>query len=189
MELTPTNYTHQFLIAMPKLGDARFARSVVYIFQHDEDGALGLIINKALEKPLHDLLAGVECPNMKPDAGTNRPIHYGGPVEPHMGFVLHRGEDCWSSSWRLEDDLCVTTTRDILDAIAQGEGPEQYLVALGYAGWSAGQIEEEMANNDWLISEPALDLMFDVPLKERWSKAASRIGVDLLLLSDQVGHA
>lgn len=189
MELPTANFTHQLLIAMPAMADPRFVRTLTYIFQHDENGAVGLVINKPLELPLRQLLTEIRLPPLSPQVAGDQPVLAGGPVQPEVGFVLHPGQGPWSSSREVGGDICVTNSRDILDAISQGHGPKDYLVALGYAGWSAGQLEQEMAENAWLTCPPDHELLFDLPFDARWAAAAQRIGVDLRLLSDQIGHA
>jgi putative transcriptional regulator len=188
MEFANANFTHKILIAMPAMADPRFAETLTYIIKHDEDGAVGLVINKPLDLPLAQLLTEIRLP---PLGGTpaESPVLFGGPVQPQMGFVLHREAGPWSSCTPVDDDICITSSRDILDAISQGKGPHDFIVALGYAGWSPGQLEEEMANNSWLTCDADYELLFGLPYEQRWQAAASRLGVDLRLLSDQVGHA
>ena len=189
MEFTQANFTHQLLIAMPGMADPRFFRSLTYIFRHDDEGAIGLVINKPLDLQLHKLLSDFHLPVLANLPRPAQPVMFGGPVQPQMGFVLHREPGPWSSCMTIADNICVTNSRDILDAISQGKGPADYLVVLGYAGWSPGQLEEEMALNAWLTCAPDDELLFSLPFEQRWQAAADRLGVDIRLLSDQVGHA
>ncbi|PTQ91012.1 YqgE/AlgH family protein [Agitococcus lubricus] len=189
MTLTNTNFTHHCLIAMPEMADTRFAETVTYIVKHDEEGAVGLVINKPLELSLMQLLEEVRLPLLKPLADPDMPVLFGGPVSTEAGFVLHKEKGAWNSSLTVEGNLYVTSSRDILDAISQGKGPKDFLVVLGYAGWSAGQLEREMAENAWLMCAADESLLFELPYEARWQAAARKIGVDLRLLSSQVGHA
>jgi putative transcriptional regulator len=189
MEFTKPDFTHQLLIAMPGMADPRFARALTYVFKHDDEGAIGLVVNKPLALPVHKLLSDLGLPSLAALSRPEQPVLYGGPVQPQMGFVLHREAGPWSSCMPVAEGICVTNSRDILDAIAQGHGPGDYLVALGYAGWSAGQLEGEMAQNAWLTCNPDDMLLFSLPLEQRWQAAADKLGVDIRLLSDQVGHA
>ncbi len=189
MTLANTNFTHHCLIAMPDMEDSRFSESVTYIVKHDAEGAVGLVINKPLELPLTQLLEEIHLPILKGIDEPEMPVLYGGPVSTEAGFVLHKERGEWNSSLEVDEGLCVTSSRDILDAIAQGKGPKNYLVLLGYAGWSAGQLEKEMADNSWLVCPADNSLLFELPFEDRWQAAASRIGVNLSLLSHQVGHA
>lgn len=189
MTLQNTNFTHQCLIAMPDMQDSRFSETVTYIVKHDEEGAVGLVINKPLELSLMQLLKEIRLPAIYPLADPDMPVLFGGPVSSEAGFVLHKDNGQWNSSLKVEGGLCVTSSRDILDAISQGKGPPDYLVTLGYAGWSAGQLEQEIANNAWLICPADEQLLFELPFEGRWQAAAQKIGVNLHLLSNQVGHA
>ena len=189
MEFTNANFTHQILIAMPGMADPRFSETLTYIIKHDEEGAVGLVINKPLDLPLSRLLTEISLPPLEPLPTPEPHVLFGGPVQPNMGFVLHRDNGHWNACTAVADGIFVTSSRDILDAISQGKGPSEYLVALGYAGWSAGQLEDEMAQNAWLTCDPDTELLFELPFAKRWQAAALRLGVDLRLLSDQVGHA
>lgn len=190
MEFKNANFTNQLLIAMPAMADPRFAETLTYVFQHDENGAVGLVINRPLELRVSKLLEEIRLPALSPLRRPELPVLFGGPVQPEMGFVIHREPGPWASCKLVGDDICVTNSRDILDAISQGKGPDDYLVVLGYAGWSAGQLEQEMAWNSWLSCPADPDLLFGLPFDMRWQAAASKLGVDLRLLSsDQVGHA
>lgn len=179
---------NQLLIALPALGDSDFARSVTLICQHDGEGAMGVMVNRASEYTLGEVLA-----QMGIDGGDEalhaQVVLAGGPVHPERGFVLHSGDRQWDSTLAITDDLAVTTSRDVLEAIAGGEGPAHAIVALGCAGWGAGQLEQELIDNSWLNAPADLELLFALPLEARWQAAAGRIGVDLARLADYSGHA
>jgi putative transcriptional regulator len=189
MTLPNANFTHQCLIAMPDMQDNRFMHAVTYIVRHDEDGAVGLVVNRPLELTIGELLSEVRLPVMGGRPPLEQPVLYGGPVSTEAGFVLHEEIGHWNSSLEVEDNICVTSSRDILDAISQGKGPSRYQIMLGYAGWAAGQLEKEIVENAWLVCPADAPLLFDLPYDLRWEAAARRIGVDVNLLSAQVGHA
>jgi putative transcriptional regulator len=183
-----TRYTNQFLIAMPALEDPNFHRTVTLICQHDDEGAIGLIVNRPLEVPLQQVFEQMDIEDVDPRF-REQPIYVGGPVQQERGFVLHRPVGEWDSTLDISDDLGMTTSRDILAAMATGGGPEDAIVALGYAGWGAGQLEEEMAANSWLNAPADQSIIFDLDVSERWLAAARLLGVDIDQLSDQAGHA
>ncbi|MFI4969705.1 MAG: YqgE/AlgH family protein [Lysobacterales bacterium] len=184
----PTPLTNQLLIAMPALRDPNFARGVAFLCQHGEDGAMGLMINRLSEYRLGDVLAQMNLHSELIEV-VDAPVMIGGPVQPERGFVLHTPGGDWESSFRISDRISVTTSRDILVAIAAGKGPRQALVALGYSGWSPGQLEQELCDNHWLTA-PAADLvLFDTPLEDRWEAAANLVGVNLIQLASYAGHA
>lgn len=188
MSVTPTPLANQLLIALPALADSNFARSVALICQHDADGAMGIVVNRASEYTLGEVFGqmGLESG----DEGLRaRPVLAGGPVHPERGFVLHDGGMQWDSTLAIADQLFLTTSRDILEAMARGEGPDNALVALGCAGWGSGQLEHELTENDWLTAPADAELLFDLPLESRWQAAAGRIGVDFAHLADYAGHA
>jgi putative transcriptional regulator len=178
----------QFLIAMPGLADPPFSRGVALVCQHDEDGAIGLLVNQLSEYRLGDVLAQMKLGCDDPEL-SDAPVLIGGPVQQERGFVLHREPGRWEASYRINDEWSVTTSRDILVAIAAGEGPRQVLMALGYAGWGAGQLEQELKDNAWLTAEANERVVFDTPLEERWSAAAGLVGIDPLQLPGYAGHA
>lgn len=184
----PTSLRHQFLIAMPALDDPNFFQTVTYITEHDSNGALGLVINRPLNMNLGQLLDHLDI-NATTTEIAATPVYYGGPVQPEQGFVLHSPLGCWDSTLRLTTRLGVTTSRDILHAVAEGTGPRHLLVILGYAGWGPGQLEREMAENAWLSTAFDFDILFTIPHAQRWQAAASLLGVNLHLLSSHVGHA
>ncbi len=189
MTLENANFTHQCLIAMPAMADPRFAHTLTYIIKHDEDGAVGLVVNKPLQLPLTKLLSEISTNLVAPLRHPEQPVLFGGPVNTQMGFVLHREEGHWNSTLPIHDGICVTSSRDILDAIAQGDGPDDYLVVLGYSGWGAGQLEQEMAANAWLSCPVDADLLFNVPYEARWQAGIKRLGIDPAFLSADAGHA
>ncbi len=188
MSVEATPLACQLLIALPVLDDPNFARSVTLICQHNPDGAMGVVVNRVSEYTLGDVLGqmDIKCDN---PLVTAQPVLAGGPVHPERGFVLHDGERRWESSMQVHPDLHVTTSRDVLDAIARGEGPERVVVALGCAGWGAGQLEHELAENTWLTAPADVELLFAMPLEARWQAAAGRIGVDMLQMAGYMGRA
>ncbi len=184
----PTPLANQLLIAMPALRDPTFARGVAFLCQHGEDGAMGLMINRLSEYRLGDVLAQMNMHSEIPDV-IEAPVLIGGPVQPERGFVLHSPGGRWESSFRISDHISVTTSRDILVAIAAGSGPRQAVVALGYSGWSPGQLEQELCDNHWLTAPAVERVLFDTPLDERWEAAAGLVGVNLIQLTHYAGHA
>jgi putative transcriptional regulator len=183
-----TSLRDHFLIAMPALSDPHFNHSVTYICEHNNDGAMGILINRQLTLTMAEAL---EQMKIQPSSNFNTElrVHEGGPVQPEHGFVLHAPVGAWESSLQVTDGIALTTSRDVLTAIAHGEGPAHYLIALGYAGWGAGQLEQELGDNAWLSCPAEPHILFEVPLAQRWSAAAALLGVDLNLLSSEVGHA
>lgn len=186
-----SNLTGKILIAMPGMSDPRFAHSVVLICAHSDDGAMGLVLNRPLAD-LHfdDLLEqlGIE----KEGEAQPVPIHFGGPVEPGRGFVLHRVEDAdedHEGRIIIEGDLAMTTTRDILEDLAHGKGPDRAMLSLGYAGWGPGQLEDEVLANGWLTGDSADELIFGDDNTTKWQAALKSLGVDPLMLSAVAGRA
>ena len=180
--------SQQLLIALPGLADPNFSRSVVMICQHDADGAMGIVVNRASEFSIGELFDQLKIEDGEP-ALRALPVVAGGPVHAERGFVLHDGEREWDSSIRLPGGLSLTTSRDVLQALADGNGPAQALVALGCAGWGAGQLEQEIAENSWMTAPADPELLFRMPLEQRWQAAAGQIGVDLMRMAGHVGHA
>jgi putative transcriptional regulator len=180
--------TNHFLIAMPGLEDPNFSRTVTYICEHTEQGSMGIVINRPMELQLLTMLDQLDIKVENPGKAS-QPIYIGGPVQTDRGFVLHSGAKTWDSTLNITDGINVTTSRDILEAIARGDGPPASLVALGYAGWGSGQLEREMAENAWLSGPADAEILFQVPAAERWQAAARLLGVDLNLLSGEAGHA
>ncbi len=179
--------TNHFLIAMPQLADPNFSQTVTYVCEHNGEGALGIVINRPLELRLGEVLAQLDL-KTESDAVAALPVYLGGPVQTDRGFVLHRGGGPWEGTLAVGDGIAVTSSRDILADIARGHGPRQLLVALGYAGWGAGQLEREIAENSWLSGPADPDILFETPDETRWAAAAARLGVDLSLLPGQAGH-
>lgn len=178
----------QLLIAMPAMVDPHFDHSVTYICEHGPEGALGLVINRPLGLTLGAVLKQLDLDCLDP-ATSARAVYCGGPVLPERGFVLHDSASRWDSTLRVNHRFSVTTSRDVLAAIAAGKGPRQALVALGYAGWSSGQLEAELADNAWLSAPADPQLVFDTSADQRWDRAARSIGADPSRLSGAAGHA
>ncbi len=187
-EPTTTTFSNQLLVALPALADPHFARAVALICQHDEDGAMGVVVNRASEYTLGDVLAQMSLEPLDEEM-SRQTVLAGGPVHPERGFVLHDGERQWDSTLDIGGGLLLTTSRDILEAMARGEGPEHVVVALGCAGWGAGQLEFELGENSWLTAPVDGELVFDLPLEQRWHAAGGRIGVDMSRMTDYSGHA
>ncbi len=181
------NLTDHFLIAMPSLEDPNFFHSVTYICEHNEHGAMGIVINRPLDVGLSEIVRQLEL-EWQADQ-LERPVFLGGPVDTSRGFVLHSPPGDWEASLAVNEHIALTTSRDILQALGQGRGPERSLVALGYAGWGAGQLEAEMAANAWLSGPADAEILFELPPEQRWRAAAQKLGIDLALLSQDVGHA
>jgi len=179
---------NQFLIAMPGLEDPNFFHSVTYICEHNEEGALGLVINRPLQMQLGEILRHIKLEHIEPEA-KQLPVHLGGPVQQDRGFVLHEPLGDWDATLKVTERIGITSSIDILEAIARNRGPERSLIALGYAGWGAGQLEREMAENAWLSGPADPDILFSTPDSERWKAAAASLGIDLDLLSGEAGHA
>jgi putative transcriptional regulator len=186
--MTATWLTNQFLIAMPAMGDPNFDHTVTYICEHNEDGALGLVVNRPMGMHLSDVLNQMSLGDSV-DRLLEIPILRGGPVQPERGFVIHDREGEWGSTLEVSDGIHVTTSRDILEAMAGGDGPENALVVLGYAGWGAGQLEDEMIANAWLTVPANKEILFSIPFEERWQSAAALIGIDINQLGTGYGHA
>lgn len=188
MPVDPTPLASQLLIALPALTDPNFAGSLALICQHDAEGAMGVVVNRASEYTLGEVFEqmGIDSDDA---LLRSQPVLAGGPVHPERGFVIHDGSRGWDSSLAIADELHVTTSRDVLEAIARGEGPSRVAVALGCAGWGAGQLEQELTENSWLNAPADAELLFALPLEARWQAAAGRIGVDMQRLADYAGHA
>ncbi len=182
-----TPLANQLLVALPTLADPNFSRSVTLLCQHDEQGALGVMVNRPSEYTLGEVFSQMGI-GSDDQALCSRRVLAGGPVHPERGFVLHDGR-AWDSSLAIADDLFLTTSRDVLEAMAAGEGPRAATIALGCAGWGAGQLEFELTENSWLTAPADREVLFALPLEERWQAAASRIGVDFARMADYSGHA
>lgn len=202
---------NQFLIAMPSLGDDYFNKTVTYICEHNDEGAMGLIINMPVNINLFDLLKQIEEndkeqenkdnstldaetkpvseENIALDHSLEQLVLSGGPISQNRGFVLHRTQPGWSSSLALNDDIMITTSKDILLALGTNKAPEQFMVTLGYAGWGPGQLETELQANSWLTIDADSDILFNTPIEQRWQKATEKLGIDVAHLSSDIGHA
>jgi len=183
-----THLTNQLLVAMPWFSDPNFEQSVTLICEHSHKGALGIVLNKPLPMKLAEVLAQMR---LTPDTEAigERSVLRGGPVHQDRGFVLHRPGGAWDSTHRISDSIQVTTSRDVLAAIARGEGPADAFIALGYAGWEPGQLEREIKENAWLTLPMDEQLLFDLPYEDRWLAAWRRLGVDVGQVSLVPGHA
>lgn len=181
--------SNQFLVAMPGLVDPNFNHSVTLLCEHNEQGALGLVINRPTELRLTDMLDHMKLarPALSPD---DHLVHWGGPVQTERGFVIHSQPGTWESTLKIADELYITTSKDVLSAIGQGEGPKDFLVTLGYAGWGAGQLETEIKENSWLNTPVDRAILFQVPIATRWEAATRLLGVDVTqLTAGPAGHA
>jgi putative transcriptional regulator len=192
----PTNLTNHFLIAMPGLQDPLFSRSVVYVCEHSDRGALGLVINKPCEISLKGLFDKVELPLMRSDL-SNDPVFYGGPVQTERGFVLHEAifkeadkpaDPVYSSTMMIPGGLEMTTSRDVLEAISTGSGPRKVLISLGYSSWGEGQLESELVENSWLTVQADARLIFDTPVEQRYEQALQLLGLEAWMLLPDAGH-
>ncbi|MDH5485593.1 MAG: YqgE/AlgH family protein [Gammaproteobacteria bacterium] len=183
-----SQFRNQFLIAMPALQDPNFSHTVTLLCDHSHEGAMGLIINRPTSLNLGGLAAQLGIDIGDPDM-ANVPVYHGGPVQPEQGFILHSPIGEWDSTMEINPQLAMTVSQDIIEAIALGVGPKHFLIALGYAGWGAGQLEEEIATNAWLNSPADNQIIFSTPVDERWQAATSILGIDLNQLSNDVGHA
>lgn len=186
-ELTPGSLRDHFLIAMPGLNDSSFAHAVTYICEHSEQGAMGVVINMATPMLLKEIFEQMAL-NDQSDQGEQI-VMSGGPVQPERGFVLHSPDTKWQSTLEISPDISLTASRDIIAALAEGRGPEQSLIALGYAGWGEGQLEAEIAANSWLTVPANKDIIFSTPLEHRWTAAAQALGIDVNLIASTAGHA
>jgi putative transcriptional regulator len=186
--MSSINLTHHFLIAMPSMADPYFAKTLTYICEHNDQGALGLVVNRPIEMTLQGLFERLSLP-IKDAAMSEAPIYFGGPVQTDRGFVLHEPAGNWQSTLRVREMIGLTTSKDILEAVGRGEGPKRMLVTLGYAGWSPGQLEQELSQNAWLTVEARDAILFDIPAEERLAQAMQLLGIDYASLQDEAGHA
>ena len=182
------NLAQHFLIAMPAMADPHFARSLTFICEHNDQGALGIVVNRPIEMNLQSLLEQVSIP-LESSTLKSVPVHFGGPVQVDRGFVLHTPLGQWQSTLAVSTEIGLTTSKDILQAVARGEGPGKLLVTLGYAGWAPGQLEHELAQNAWLTVQARPDVIFDLPAEGRLPAAMSLLGIDFASLSEQAGHS
>lgn len=181
--------TNQFLIAMPSMDDGYFERTLTYICEHDENGAMGLVVNKQTDMSVRHLLSEIQIDLPESSPLQEQKVLSGGPVQVDRGFVLHNGNRLWSSSLQLKNNFVVTTSKDILENLGTDEGPLDFVVTLGYAGWGAGQLEDEIANNSWLTVNADPELIFNAPIEQRWELAVQKLGIDSSQLSHFAGHA
>ncbi|MGF1687749.1 YqgE/AlgH family protein [Photobacterium japonica] len=186
------NLTNHFLVAMPSMQDPNFKGGVVYICEHNDEGAMGIVINLPIDISVGSMLDQIEIereqPITNPDS-LEQPVFNGGPVSADRGFVLHNQTGHFSSSITLTEQVAVTTSKDILSLLGTHEAPDHFLVALGYAGWDAGQLEQELTENTWLTTEADPDVVFSTPIHERWAKAIAQLGINATHLSIDKGHA
>ncbi len=178
----------QFLIAMPTLNESSFSGSVTYLCQHSEEGAFGVVINRHSKITVGEVMQQMSIEEVSTDI-KDLPVYDGGPVEPERGFILHSPVGDWDSTLKMSDSVALTTSRDILEAIAINKGPQQFLIALGYAGWAAQQLEQEIIDNAWLNVAADSSILFETPVNQRSKAAAASLGVDIDALSIQFGHA
>jgi len=183
-----SSLTAHFLIAMPAMDDPNFAQGVTLLCQHNDEGAMGLMINRVSEFSLGEVLEQMQIVTESKQL-ADIPVLIGGPVQPDRGFVLHDDPREWSSTLRFGNGLAVTTSRDILEAMAKGEGPKNAVITLGYAGWTAGQLEEEIVANAWLTVEADQAILFHTPITDRWQAAAKSLGINLAQVTDYSGRA
>jgi len=186
------NLTNHFLIAMPNMADPYFAKTLTYVCEHNDQGALGIVVNRPIDMTLQALFERLSL-HLKNNSVADAPIYFGGPVQTDRGFVLHLPAGEWQATLKvkcgLQEAIGLTTSKDILEAVGRGEGPAKMLVSLGYSGWSAGQLEHELAQNAWLTVEAKDAIIFDLPSEERLPAAMHLLGLDYARLADQAGHA
>jgi putative transcriptional regulator len=182
------NLTNHFLIAMPNMVDPYFAKTLTYVCEHNDKGALGLVVNRPIDLTLRALLQQVGISDSTRDF-SRLPVYFGGPVQMERGFVLHQPVGHWQSTLAVGQLAGLTTSKDILQSVSTGNGPERILVALGYAGWAAGQLEHELKQNGWLTVEARLEVVFELPAEERLAAAMELLGISFASLSDEAGHA
>jgi putative transcriptional regulator len=188
-DLTTGSLENHFLIAMPTLHDPFFRRTVTYICEHSAQGAMGLIINHPIDINVGELLDKIDIDTSAIGQSFPNTVFSGGPVQTDRGFVLHSPQMGWNSSLKLSEQIMVTTSKDILEAIATNNSPENFIITLGYSGWTAGQLEQELSQNSWLTIPADPELLFHTPPNLRWEKAADKLGIDMRQVSSEVGHA
>ena len=186
--MSSIDLTNHFLIAMPNMADPYFAKTLTYVCEHNDQGALGIVVNRPIDMTLQALFERLSL-SLKDRSLADAPIYFGGPVQTDRGFVLHLPAGEWQATLKVRDAIGLTTSKDILEAVGRGEGPAKMLVSLGYAGWSAGQIEHELKQNAWLTVEAKDAIIFDLPADERLPAAMELLGLDYARLADQAGHA
>lgn len=186
--MEPINLSRQFLIAMPAMADPIFAKSLIFVCDHNDQGAMGVIVNRPLGMDMKTLFQQVDIELRRAEL-AEQPVYFGGPVQTDRGFVLHQPLGNWQSTMAVEDDLGLTTSKDVLLAVGEGGGPDRMFVSLGYAGWEAGQLEGEMSQNAWLTVDADIEVIFGLPAEQRYEAAIKLLGIDMAMLSDTAGHA
>ncbi|QDQ26892.1 YqgE/AlgH family protein [Chitinimonas arctica] len=182
------NLTRQFLIAMPAMADPIFAKSLVFVCDHNEQGAMGVIVNRPLGMDMRTLFQQIDIELQREDV-AGQEVYFGGPVQTDRGFVLHQPLGNWQSTMSIEDELGLTTSKDVLLAVGSGDGPERLFISLGYSGWEAGQLENELGQNAWLTVDADIEVVFALPPEQRYEAALKLLGIDMAMLSDTAGHA
>ena len=182
------NLTHHFLIAMPAMQEGVFAGTLTYVCEHNENGALGIVVNRPISLTLAEMFDQINIPLHQPKL-ESMPVYFGGPVQTERGFVLHDTAKDWQSTLRINDKMALTTSKDILEAMGQGQGPRNMIVTLGYAGWDQGQLEHEITENTWLTVPASEHILFELPPEERLAAAMALLGVDYASLVEDAGHA
>lgn len=182
------NLTDHFLIAMPAMQEGVFAGTLTYICEHNEHGALGIVVNRPTSITYADMFDQISIPLHQPDL-EKMPVHFGGPVQTERGFVLHDSPQHWESTLRIGSNMALTTSKDILLAMGEGKGPRNMIITLGYAGWESGQLEHEMSENTWLTVQASQHILFDLPPEERYPAAMALLGIDYASLAEEAGHA
>lgn len=188
VSLETINLSNNFLIAMPNMTDPAFAGTVIYCCQHNEQGAIGLVINKPTDLDMQAVFVRIDL-KLEIEAINHMPVCYGGPMQAERGFVLHDSVGLYSSSLGVPGGLEMTTSKDVLEAVANGTGPKRFALMLGHAGWGAGQLEEELLQNGWLTVKAEPEIIFDVPPQERFNAALALLGITLPMLTVEAGHA
>jgi len=183
-----TDLSNHFLLAMPNMADPNFSGAIVLIAEHNDRGALGLVVNKPTSMTLAALLQRIDLTQID-TTRSQTPVFYGGPVQTDRGFVLHQPKGQWNSTVAIGPEIALTTSKDVLEAVAGGAGPPRLLVTLGYAGWGPGQLEAEIGQNAWLTIEADPALLFETPAEDRFQQAYRRLGIDPALLAPAAGHA
>jgi putative transcriptional regulator len=185
------NLTDHFLIAMPAMDDPYFSKSLIYIAEHNDQGALGIIVNRPINMNLATLFEKIDLPfeSEESSALADLPVFFGGPVQTDRGFVLHRPVGAWQSTLAVNQEVGLTSSRDVLQAVARVGQPHEIMVSLGYSGWGAGQLEHELAQNTWLTVAAEPFILFDLPYEERLPSAMEKLGIDFINLAGQAGHA
>ena len=183
-----TNLTDQFLIAMPSLSDPNFNRTVTYICSHSEEGTMGITINRPTDMNLGQIFKQMDLEIQNPALGKTT-VFNGGPVQIDRGFILHDQGREWDSTLAINDKISLTTSKDVLEAIANGQGPDNFFIALGYAGWSPGQLEDELLQNAWLNGPADFNIIFNTKVEHRWQSAALHLGIEIDQISNDIGHA